>query len=100
MWYGTPSHGGAHVSPTLNALIHDAWRREDGWYEEDCDWAIVAFHFPKAFLKDYQQAIETLRNWHPIAYMKVTGTELKPEESYMLREESKLLRDWMKGEGK
>ena len=95
IWYGTPSHGGCHLDPCANSKIHDAWRRADGWYEEDCDWAIVAFHFPQAFLKDYRQAIDTLRNWHPKAYMQVTGVELRPDESYMLRKESQGFRDWL-----
>ena len=83
--YSTPSHGGFHVAPTQNAKVHPAWRLADGWYEEDCDWAIVAFTFPDLFIKDYAQAVDTARNWHPHAYMKITGTELRPDESYLLR---------------
>ena len=45
-WYGTPSHGGYHLSMARNAEVHDAWRRPDGWYEEDCDWCMVALTFP------------------------------------------------------
>jgi len=85
MWYGTPSHGGAHVAPSLNTQINSAWRQADGWYEEDCDWAIVAYHFPAAFPGEAAEAILTLKNWHPGAYMRVTGETLTSDESYMLR---------------
>lgn len=29
--------------------MHPAWRENDGWYEEDCDWAIAALTFPAEF---------------------------------------------------
>lgn len=85
-WYSTASHGGVHLSPTENAKIHPAWRVEGGWYEEDCAWAIVAFHFPDLFLKDYAAAIETLKHWMPDAYMRVTGTVLTAADSRKLAE--------------
>lgn len=86
MSYSTGSHGGIHLSPARNAQVHPAWRRPDGWYEEDCDWAIVAFTFPALFVDSYAAAIETARNWRPFAYQKITGIKLRPEESYKLRE--------------
>jgi len=52
----TPSHGGFFVPPRLNRAIPARWRAasfkrlgETGWYEEDCDWAMVALTFPKPF---------------------------------------------------
>ncbi len=46
IFYGTPSHGGFKVSNGMNAKMPDVLRNEDGWYEEDCEWAKVAFFLP------------------------------------------------------
>lgn len=87
--YSTPSHGGIHVREDLNLNVHSAWRHDGGWYEEDCDWAIVAYHFPAAFTKDQMAfAINILKNWKPKEYMKVTGTTLAIKESHKLQEEA------------
>ena len=87
--YSTPSHGGIHVKPELNKLIHLAWRHDDGWYEEDLDWAIVAYHFPESFKpEDRALVISTLKNWKPYSYMKVTGVTLTVDESSTLREDT------------
>lgn len=58
-FYGTPSHGGFHLDEATNAEV-PAYLRADtfnkqgerGWYEEDCDWAIVAVVFPDRFLPE------------------------------------------------
>lgn len=54
--YSTPSHGGIQLSPELNAKVPAHIKAatfnklgEQGWYEEDVDWAIVAHFFPDAF---------------------------------------------------
>ena len=39
----TAGHGGIKLSQARNALIPDVFRREGGWYEEDCDWAIPMY---------------------------------------------------------
>lgn len=86
--YSTPSHGGIHVDDELNKKIPECMRAADGWYEEDCEWAKVAFAFPKTFKPEHvQAAINTLKNWLPHEYMTFTGEILKPEESSTLREE-------------
>lgn len=89
-WYGTPSHGGFKVCKTLNEQIPEYMRDKGGWYEEDCDWAIVATVFPAAFIghdkdpeKTLQHARDTLRNWHPDAYERFYGVTLEPGESYI-----------------
>jgi hypothetical protein len=87
--YTTPGHGGIHVEAELNKLIHEVWRSDEGWYEEDCEWAKVAFHFPLAFsAKERESAINTLKNWDPYKYMQVTGETLKPEDSMYIREDN------------
>lgn len=49
----TPSHGGYFVPPALNVLVPSIWRESsfnkqamNGWYEEGCDWFMVALTFP------------------------------------------------------
>ena len=87
--YSTAGHGGIHVCPSLNAQIHEAWREENGWYEEDCDWAVVAYHFPGAFkFAEVTSAIITLKNWQPHQYTRVTGQPVTLKESHTLREEA------------
>jgi hypothetical protein len=86
VFYSTPSHGGYHLSKTLNAQVHPALRREKGWYEEDCEYAIVHFTFPSFFQNPLSDAIHLLKNYWPDAYAAVTGETVKPEESSVLRE--------------
>jgi hypothetical protein len=86
--YSTPSHGGIHLDDEHNRKMPEAMRNVDGWYEEDCEWAKVAFVFPYAFKPEHvQAAIHTIKNWLPHEYEKVTGIKLKPEESMKLRDE-------------
>jgi len=48
----TPSHGGYYVPPETRRQMHplalNTWAGP-GWYEEDCDWALVALSFPDLF---------------------------------------------------
>ena len=87
MQYYTASHGGIHLSPKRNAMVPDYMRMDNGWYEEDCEWAIPAMVFPEAFVAAYDDAsIEvnahnTLRNWFPSAYEKFLGKAIKEGES-------------------
>lgn len=60
----TPGHGGFHLDAKRNATIPEAdkaqtWNQQGrrGWYEEDCDQALVVIHHPNAFsLEDLQRA--------------------------------------------
>jgi hypothetical protein len=52
----TPSHGGYFVPEPFNSIIPNAWKTASfngqasaGWYEEDCDWCMVALAFPTTF---------------------------------------------------
>jgi len=52
--YSTASHGGYHVSADRLAQMPDCIRAikpwaGTGWYEEDCDWALVVLAFPELF---------------------------------------------------
>lgn len=67
----TPSHGGYFVPPELNGFIPLAhrlatWRGQgmDGWYEEDCDWCIVARTFRGLFCREaIDSAEQTFAHW-------------------------------------
>ncbi|MGC0389239.1 hypothetical protein ABIF91_001593 [Bradyrhizobium sp. USDA 241] len=57
----------------------DYMRNEGGWYEEDCEWAKAAVVHPVGFQRvvngrtEFDIAMETLRNWHPVPYERFTG---------------------------
>lgn len=69
--FSTDSHGGFHVSDMRLAEMPDVIRTIDpfagrGWYEEDCDWALVAMAFPEHFSGEHcQAAIATVNRWQP-----------------------------------
>lgn len=55
----TASHGGYYVPPAVNERIPAHWRAISwnnqaarGWYEEDCDWALVALALPHLFIRE------------------------------------------------
>lgn len=50
----TASHGGYKLDAIRNALVPAYMRQAGGWYEEDCDWAIVAVIFPAAFAHSWE----------------------------------------------
>lgn len=52
VWYTTASHGGFHLSKKRIEQMPEPYRSfkpfaGEGWYEEDCDWAIVCLCFTK-----------------------------------------------------
>ena len=80
--HSTAEHGGFHLAPHRNAVVNPAWRNDDGWYEEDCQWAKVAMTFPELFTAfERKCAHDTLRNSEPDAYELITGVVLLPGES-------------------
>ena len=88
MSYATAGHGGIHLSPTRNMVVPEYMRSADGWYEEDCQWAIAATVYPEAFVKwhgseDILETIKsTLLNWYPDAYEKFHGAKIEDGESF------------------
>jgi len=86
--YSTAGHGGIHVDQGHNLLIHKAWRIDDGWYEEDCEWAKVAFQFPAYFTaKQVASAVETLKGYFYREYEIVTGDKVDISESSVMRQD-------------
>ena len=82
-FHATPSHGGFHLDPLRNAKVHEGWRNKDAWYEEDVEWAKIAFAFPELFSsEECESADQLLRDYHPDAYEAVTGIKLRLGQSY------------------
>lgn len=55
-WVTTPGHGGYKLTPEKvkeipPALVAASFNRQgyNGWFEEDCDWAMVCLTFPEIF---------------------------------------------------
>ena len=91
VFYGTPSHGGYHVSKKLlqtmpKAFVDHNDLTRHGWFEEDCLWSFVALSFPLFFEKDLQLAHSTCKNWYPLEYEKAFNVKVSLEESLTLRE--------------
>ncbi len=56
VFVSTPSHGGYWLSDDRLAKIPNHWRlaryrpsSDSPWFEEDCDWVLVALTFPGLF---------------------------------------------------
>lgn len=81
----TPGHGGFKLSPERNAAVPAIAREPDGWYEEDCAWAIAALAHPDAFPEVQTQARKTAMNWSPDAFTAITGEAVAPADSRALR---------------
>lgn len=77
----TAGHGGYKVLD--NALIPECLRKAGGWYEEDCEWAIVAFSLG---FGDIGQARATLKDYYPDQFAALTGEIVPLAESRVLRE--------------
>lgn len=65
----TASHGGIKLSAERYAAMPAAFREtgysKGGWYEEDCDWALVAVTFPDAFKAEHVElAKKIVARWH------------------------------------
>ena len=80
--HSTAGHGGFHLGSERNAMVHAMWRNGDGWYEEDAEWAKVAFSFPRLFTtRERRCAAESLRNDYPDVWEHIHGVTLAPGES-------------------
>jgi len=84
----TAGHGGIHLDADHNKLVPDYMRAKGGWYEEDCQWSIVAMVFPECFdEKRCHCAENTFRNWYPNQWEQFMGRTLNPGESHQRDEE-------------
>lgn len=48
----TAGHGGMKLSREFNRLVPKEVRSKGGWYEEDCEWALVFFHLKDLIRRD------------------------------------------------
>lgn len=81
--HSTAGHGGFHLSADRNAQIHPLLRKDSPWYEEDCEWAIVALSFPELFTGyERSMAEKTIRNTWPDAWEAINGCKLVEGESW------------------
>lgn len=84
----TASHGGIHLDDSRNAHVHKAWRAKRGWYEEDCEWTIVAVTFPDLFEPEHViEAHRVAKDWMPDQYEQVFQVRLLPAESHVRQEQ-------------
>ena len=85
--YSCAGHGGFHLSKLRNAEVHPAWRKAKGWYEEDCDWAIVVMTFSGVFpAETVKTARDAAKRWNPDGYTAVTGEPVTAAESCVIRD--------------
>lgn len=93
----TAKHGGIFVDQKRNEMIPAYMRRDDGWYEEDCDWCIPFCVFERELFANGNDASrkaiadqahkDTLKNWHPAAYERFYVTVLTGKDSFIRSEE-------------
>jgi hypothetical protein len=85
----TSSHGGIKLDRDRNAKVPEGARRPSGWYEEDCDWVIVALVYPDLYSEQSRKrAKDIAKNYLPAEYTAITGETLTAEDSVKLRREA------------
>jgi hypothetical protein len=83
--YTTASHGGYYLSPERVAEMPKPLSEFQPWagpnfYEEDCDWSVVALAFPQFFPPDAIQAAHaTLKGYKPHLYNELVREQGKAE---------------------
>ena len=81
--HSTAGHGGFHLSADRNSKVHSLLRKVTPWYEEDCEWAIVALSFPELFTGyERSTAEKTIRNTWPDAWGAIHRCKLAEGESW------------------
>lgn len=82
--HSTAGHGGFHLSADRNSKVHSLLRKDTPWYEEDCEWAIVALSFPELFTAHERAAAEkTIRNTWPDEWEAIHSAKLTEGESWI-----------------
>jgi hypothetical protein len=87
-WFvDTAGHGGLKLSRQRQAAMPDYLRCENGWYEEDCDWAIPFVFYARELLpidaKSCALAVKIFIDWRPDQYERYSGATIKPGASYV-----------------
>jgi hypothetical protein len=89
----SPSHGGYVLSDERQGEMPEALRREDPFYEEDVDYALVLYGFASEFRRlpvpgialQVENARCSVRCWHPDRWTALTGEEVTVGESHVVR---------------
>ena len=89
----TPSHGGYVLSDERQAAMSDALRRDDPFYEEDVDHALVLYGFGSEFRRlpipgialQVENARRSVRCWHPDRWTALTDEEVSIHDSHVVR---------------
>lgn len=93
----TPSHGGYYVPPAELAKMPEAARKTHagpGWYEEDCDWCLVALAFPDLFEEPaIAAAVTTCENWMTAEQCAPFGLKMSARNVHKQREEEQRILD-------
>lgn len=83
--HSTAGHGGFYLSADRNAKVLPLLRKVTPWYEEDCEWAIVALSFPDLFTAHERSLAEkTIRNTWPDEWEAIHGAKLTEGESWAM----------------
>ena len=102
IFYCTPGHGGIHVSKKLNKRIPDYMKDaafgglgHKGWYEEDCDWAIVVVCLAIVATltfgdKQIADAHELLKSHKPVEYAQFMAEQTRYAGSTVVTPEIRL----------
>lgn len=81
----SPGHGGFVLSRERNDAIDPRWRADcdvNAFYEEDEQWAIVAFTFPDFFTDLERMAADaTLKDSHPDVWKAITGRGIEDDRA-------------------
>lgn len=84
VWCSTPSHGGFKVNTPALDKIPLEWRKASfngqglqGWFEEDCDWCMVALAFPELFTTEEQAAAKSTFNFWIAKKLEPSDVELE-----------------------
>jgi hypothetical protein len=90
--YSTAGHGGIHLTAKRVSQMHHSIQCHikaslsssgGAWFEEDCEWALVALAFPEHFPGEEISAENTVRNWFPDVWESFYGKTLQPGQSYV-----------------
>lgn len=82
VFVSTASHGGFKLSRSRQSQMPEALRIQGGWYEEDCEAALVVVGLPQYFSDEQVvRATESVKNWFPDKFEEWTGIEIPVEQS-------------------